>query len=739
MTRPSTKPRHGFSYLLALFAALAMALVLARQVGYGVALHWDSSYYVSVARNLLAGDGFQAFDGGYQTIYPPLYPLLLALAGIGSDPLAAAGPLNAAIFGVTAFVAGSYLRGRLRHWPRLLAAWACLAVALSVPVAGQAAFALSEPVFVLLAVLALIGIDRFMADGKPQTLIWTAVLSALAWQTRYMGIALLATITLLLAFSPGSWRTRTKHVAIYWLIAATPMAAWICRNWLLIGAPTGKQVPVDYTLAAVLGDAGSAMWAWTHFELAALHWLPLGLALPLTAVVAVVGCLLAIRRRVRRVPFEWRPVLAFGGFGGVYLLLFLAALLFGYAPDGVQGRYLAPLYLPLVLVAACTLDWCFAPRGNGGGRMLGGALPLAVVASLAVWLAVGAVLNARDIDVANRDGVEGSLNPLLATETLRYVEQHLAGRQIYSNVPVLIHLLDGHAAHGRNGLLNVETTTYVPPNAYAVWFRWQHANQQDQRTAFEASALLAWARLQPLIERPEGSIWYRPGLSADSLAYFLDSPSPMVGKRAAVGLADGCRRAQGRNPWRWQVGGDGTWRDVLRRRGPTWAYTPVQEDAGHRLRAHVFCIDGDGQRVEATTAESPIVSPFSSFPEIANAVFEPLLEGPPAARAVFDIRVRQRKLIYTKAPCAEQDTAAPFFLHIEPVAVAVLPRWRRAHGFENFDFDFGERGMIAHGRCLGVFPLPKYAIAAIRTGQIDGNGAELWSAATDGLENPQGV
>lgn len=76
--------------------------------------------------------------------WPPLYPMLLAAASFGIlDPYAVAGPLNAAIFGLSIFAVGSCLRRYLRH--RFLVIGACLAVMLSLPLTGIAAADLAAP------------------------------------------------------------------------------------------------------------------------------------------------------------------------------------------------------------------------------------------------------------------------------------------------------------------------------------------------------------------------------------------------------------------------------------------------------------------------------------------------------------------------------------------------------------------------------------------------------------------
>ncbi len=103
--------------------------------------------------------------------------------------------------------------------------------------------------------------------------------------------------------------------------------------------------------------------------------------------------------------------------------------------------------------------------------------------------------------------------------------------------------------------------------------------------------------------------------------------------------------------------------------------------------------------------------------------------GPPLARAAFDVHLRDRHLILLKAPCADADTAARFFLHVVPQAAADLPAARRAAGFENRDFRFEEYGVQRREACWAIVPLPAYALQRLRLGQAGAAGAAaLWSA-----------
>ena len=100
--------------------------------------------------------------------------------------------------------------------------------------------------------------------------------------------------------------------------------------------------------------------------------------------------------------------------------------------------------------------------------------------------------------------------------------------------------------------------------------------------------------------------------------------------------------------------------------------------------------------------------------------------GPPVAQSHFDLYLRDNALTYLKAPCAESDTDARFFLHITPVDPADLPAAARERGFANLDFHFPDHGAYAGDICVVTRELPGYAIERIATGQHFSGAGSLW-------------
>ena len=103
--------------------------------------------------------------------------------------------------------------------------------------------------------------------------------------------------------------------------------------------------------------------------------------------------------------------------------------------------------------------------------------------------------------------------------------------------------------------------------------------------------------------------------------------------------------------------------------------------------------------------------------DILDSKYRSITSGAPAASSIFDVYIGDGELIYAKQPCASADTEPSFFLHLLPADADDLPRSRRQYGFDNLDFRFDLNGAIFGEKCMTVAPLPRYAIASVRTGQ----------------------
>ena len=493
--------------LLCIPAVVGAALILAREATHGVGMHSDSVLLVSVARSLLAGDGFLLFvqKWGTVTIWPPLYPLLLATPGLFAwDPMDAAGPLNAAIFGLTVFVAGLWLRERLHSG--LLAWWGCLAVMLSLPLTREASWALSEPLFILLATLSLVQLDRFLDNGKHWSLAWASAFAALACLTRHMGVALVAASAVLLALQPGAaMPLKAKRITMHALVSLVPLGLWTLRNLLssdhdrAVGARFEEGVHL--ALPEILDGVLRNLILWTYPDSPAQHFPFAAHALAITLWLALT---LATGYLMVRFWRRWAPFCTWAVFALTYVALLAIALLVGSVSGGVQPRYLSPVFIPALMAAAFALDGFLSRSREGrlasapGNSSATGSSPQqplartrqrrllwgASAAALCGWIAWSAGWQVVEISRAQAGGIRDSIgSQRLGSEVFRHLRERPHAGSVYSN--------DVYAAYLANETATISPLTQslatfkrlierLPEPAQIVWFDdWQMNDSLD--------------------------------------------------------------------------------------------------------------------------------------------------------------------------------------------------------------------------------------------------------------------
>ena len=518
----------GFGLLIATIAVLGTALVLAHNVAYGVKLGWDSLVYINVARNLLAGDGFVIWDGSALTVWPPLYPVLLAVAGLGIfDPHDVAGPLNAVVFGLTIFVVGHYLRERLTS--RFLVVWVCMAVPLCFPLVYQATNAMTAPVFILVTTLALICTDKFLSGGGKFALVSAAVFSALAFQQRYIGVVVPAFVGLLLICAPGvALRHRMRHLAVFSLIVGVPMALWMTRNYLAIGHITGSQQPIDYELTTVLRDTMAHLAECVYPS--RTNGPELLLPATLVFLLTVVAYLLARKaklgnknKRPVRTLADWRSCAVFGGFALTYFACLVMAMMLGFANRGVEQRYVIPLYIPVWIAVALVLDNLIdqhkamrSPRmwpvvAGGGNSALRIGMPtwpaLALMGALSLWIALQVKPAVYEVELANsvshNFGLFGG-EYQARSEILQHIRRNPMAGSVYSNHPELVALSNGGSSHIDLPYADIseEWLADSEEGAHVVWL-----NDAPMPRSFGMPLLRATPELTPVAEFADGTIF----------------------------------------------------------------------------------------------------------------------------------------------------------------------------------------------------------------------------------------
>ena len=761
----------SFTTLLAAIGALAGGIVLLRTNNYGAAIGVDSLLYFSVAENLLDGNGFVKWNT--KRIYldaAPLFPLALAGVGLfGVEVLEAARHLNAAALGLTIFATALWLRHRVPS--RFLVLWATTTCALSLSLTSLAAFAITETLFILFATLSLFTLDGFLDTRRRSFLLAAAASAALAWLTRYIGVTLVASALLLLLFQGRTaFPTRIRYAALYAIIAGAPMGLWMLRNVLHTGMPLGVVYPTGFSLLSSLHVASDEFIGWMIGENAsrflgarlaeivagiiegdAIVFMSLKVGFLLAVASGISYALIRLRRRGYAQSWSiWAVPTAFASIYGGFLAFYLPL-----TDVNLPTRYLAPLYMPLLVAATLFLNEvlrCVAParslampsflrKWSGGAKTIANGPALALTACLSLWLFSHSYENYSDIRHWVNNGYGYASRQWRDSSTVRYLDNYLHHEYIWSNNATSIQFLLDAPGRNRNKLPYARPT---PDNLrrwlgidgwvrqfypYIIWFH----GVNEPRYDYDLAELAALPGVQVEAVLEDGVVFKAVGPSIGFHVSYDKNENKLIYVREncraedlearfflhvfPVDPADLPEHRRQYGYYKLDVDVDVD-RQSLPLSKACVAISNLPDHPIARIRTGQFTDEGQLWRVWLHPSDD--TEPRPSYQQI-------MADGP-IIRADFDVYLDDYSLIYVKEGCRTEDLDAPVFLHVFPMDKADLPDSRRRDGFDNLDFYLGRRVLYLDGRCIAVRDLPDYPIGRIRTGQfIQGQGT-LWTS-----------
>lgn len=505
-------------FFLGALSLAGVVLILLMTSRYGAGVTTDSTGYIAVARNLLAGRGAVDASGDPFTIQPPCFPAALAAAGwlFRQDPAVAARWVNALIFGLICFQAGLLLFRHTASRAYVFAGVGTLLITRSL--AAVSIMAWSEPLFVLLLMLFLGALESYLAERRMKTLLLLSVATALAVLTRYVGVTLIATGLLCIAILGQSrLKRRLLDLLVFASISLAPFILWLLRNHALAGSFFGPRAPTRFTLPVTLNAALRVFFCWILPERLLDHVL----ALPslITAVTLFFGTILLLMVRFCSRE-EWLklksaavPVAPQILFVAIYTA-FLVRTSVTTAFDLIDNRLLAPAYVPAVVVAftlARSLAELLKRRFPQAriGRFLAAAAMVLLLPSLAIL--------ARNARLCLHEGVDGYNHDLWQrSETIGYLRSHSLdqGCPIFSNAPDALYFLaslparmspaktsyNSHMVVGR--LSTMRHVWPEEPKAYLVWF-----DKMNRDRLFTISQLRAVTNMREYLRFSDGIIF----------------------------------------------------------------------------------------------------------------------------------------------------------------------------------------------------------------------------------------
>lgn len=306
----------------------------------------DNAYYLLMAQHFSPWSETSravAYHASHNP-YPPLYPLLLAFVGGGSNILAA--HFLTTMFLLAAFVC-LYRWLRVENVSASLAGFVVLLFALLPGTYMQALSLLSENLYLLLSLAAVASVATYETT-KNRTWLWgAAFFIAAAAVTRSAGISLLAAYALyLLLHRPPK----------YWLMALAAFFPFLMWNIFHhagdvgYGAALYERYATISALTESINTQLSALWAAWIENFSSLRAAP-----PILAVLAVVSFIGTAVRLWRR------------KFDGFYVILYLSLILVWPYPD--EATRFVFVLVPILLTHA-VLFFQMVPTIRLGRRSL---------------------------------------------------------------------------------------------------------------------------------------------------------------------------------------------------------------------------------------------------------------------------------------------------------------------------------------------------------------------------------
>ena len=709
----------------------------------------DSFYYFQIAYNLAQGK-FSTFDGGITQTngYQPVWLLLIT-------PFYWIFDKETALFGIKAFeitlVAGGIALIAAAAWLARLA-WPLLFAALPMLYYPPNRLLLGMEAAAAMFTLALLILAVCLYMRDPQRWKWhlAAVAFALPWvRIEYIAISLAVTAALCVIEWSRQGRRALRLSAL----------ANIRRTYIpLIGAAAGILLYFAYNrlvFGGILPVSAVTKQAWSQvrwaqeggYSLAQNFWgtLRLGtfdyellIAFEICAYL-LLAWRLALRSKERR---DWLLLAFMVGMFGLaagHIAKFAQSVLTMHPSVGYAIWYFVPAYLMTALIipvrlyiAICLIRrfivprWRIAANALSVGALVIGAAVLFVRADFAGpfrWVDEESRYIYTEFEVASYMGVQVMNRALPEGSVIGSWDAGAIG--YFSRFPVvnLDGLVNSYDHFHTRAIQQKEDLNFY--RRYGV----THFANTLFGQIFSSNVVFEGA----LVDSPHGDdyqfkIWtYDSQPEAlgrinyshwtwDDMKPIFDYSSNGVGvvltERTAQAFAKDCAPD---DPLVW------TWSERKYERTVRLEINPYISRANMCIDSRVLPRSAAGQPAQAHRAKMTNM----------NDYFDNLIaSGEPILRSDFDVYIVDRRLIYAKSQCGEEDVDATFFANIFPIKADDLPPSYRQRGYYTIDLDFGRYGTIADdGRCWAELELPNYPISEIHLGQyvvVEGEYVYIW-------------
>ncbi len=256
---------------------------------------------------------------------------------------------------------------------------------------------MSEPLFFTLGIPALFLVAFYLKNDNRIALIFSSILSGLAFLTRFNGLAYVAAGTLsLLIFSSKHIKHRFQDAFLYGFIGVLPAIVWVSDVLSQNYTPGGFQFVIadlwEY-LTPVRGKLVNESWKWTPFRvlLPDTKYLEKFMILAILFILFVTLLVVVIRKLRSQSPTAWRrdPNLQIVGILIIFTVAFMAIhfgsyIVVKYPKPGLNERSFSPMQFASLL-SVVTILYLFSEK------MLSGRIMQLIPVLIVGWSAVSQI------------------------------------------------------------------------------------------------------------------------------------------------------------------------------------------------------------------------------------------------------------------------------------------------------------------------------------------------------------
>ena len=375
--QPVVYSKNKFWIFLFILSAIGMILCWAATFRYGAGVAADSTKYLSVSQNLLAGEGLRDHLGLPLLAWPPLYPILLAGLSLltGWDVFLSGWYFNTFLAGLNIFLSGIIFYRVFSEKP-LYAVLGSLFVLLASSSLRMHASISSDPFYLTLTLGFLVAIDSYIKQHSYSAFIWMVLFSVLAPLQRYVGLAVPVTaIIVILVENRKSIRVLLRDSIVLSLASILPIAWWLfVHNILTYGSLWGSSG--DRTVD-VLKNTELALTKMLHWFVPYLSFLMPILTRPLILLGVMAMVIFLLNRNNKNGGRAWiRSLAASSSYPSlIYAVVYFAAVAVTIVTivhrDLFSDRYYVILLVPAVIFLFITFDTLISPHLKFSSRQIG--------------------------------------------------------------------------------------------------------------------------------------------------------------------------------------------------------------------------------------------------------------------------------------------------------------------------------------------------------------------------------